>query len=112
MKKIVEKPYTMDIHGNITYTKPPEPEPIKDIPITDTSLDDIGKRIINALDLAVKQLSTLVSGKDVSREVIGALKDCQMMLKDLKKDEKDFLDKLTEEELEALLKKSKSKSKK
>ena len=68
------------------------------------SLDEIGNQIIVGLDIAVRHLLKAIEAGDVSREVIGALKDCQVMLKDLKKDEKDFLAGVSDKELEDMLK--------
>lgn len=74
------------------------PKPVSD---PDLSLDDIGKRVILAVDTATKILLTSIIAGNVDRETIGALKDCQAMLKDLKKDEKDFLASLGDEQLNA-----------
>ena len=98
-------PYTVDSHGNIIYEPPAKLVLVDEVPTPDVSLDDIGKRIITALDRAVKHLTTAVTGGDVSREVIGALKDCSTMVKDMKRDEKDFLSEKTDEQLEEMLKK-------
>lgn len=85
--------------------KPPTVVPTSSTPDPDVSLDDIGKRIIVAMDRATKVLLSKISADDVSRETIGALKDCQIMYKDLRKDEKDLLESLSDEDLEKLIKK-------
>ena len=74
-------------------------------PNENISLDAIGKNIITALDMAVGTILGCIEGGRVDRETVGALKDCQAMLKDLKKDERDFLDSLTDEQLAELGKK-------
>lgn len=77
----------------------------KEVPDPDISLDDIAKRIVTALDRATKELLTQITSGDVSREVIGALKDCEAMHRELAKKEKEFLDSASDEQLEKLLKK-------
>lgn len=69
------------------------------IPSPDISLDELSKRIIIALDRATKTLLVNISAGDVSRDTLGSLKDTFIMIKDLKKEEKEFLDSLTEEQL-------------
>lgn len=86
--------------------EPPKPEPVYAKPQEpDVSLDDIANRIVLALDRATKHLLESVSAGDVSREVIGALKDCEAMHRELAKKEKDFLDNASDEQLEKMLKK-------
>jgi len=75
------------------------------VPDSDISLDDIARRIVKALDRATRNLLDAISTGDISRETIGALKDCEAMHRELSKKEKDFLDKASDEELEKLLKK-------
>jgi len=70
----------------------------------DISLDDIAKRIVLALDRATKQLLTSITAGDVSREVIGSLKDCETMHRELAKKEKEFLENASDEQLQKLLK--------
>jgi len=78
---------------------------VEESPNPDVSLDEIGKRIIIAMDRATRQLLTSISSGDVSREVIGALKDCQSMYKDLRKDEKEILEGMSDEDIEKALSK-------
>lgn len=66
------------------------------------SLDEIGEVIILALARAVKRLTEKIVAHDVSREVIGALKDCESMHRELSKREKEFLANLSDEDLEKL----------
>lgn len=75
------------------------------MPDIDVSLDDIGKRIIVAMDRATKTLLANITAGSVDRDTIGALKDCSVIYKDLRKDEKDLLDSLSDDELERMIKK-------
>jgi hypothetical protein len=84
---------------NGIYTSEPRKAAEPDRPTPNLSLDEIGKLVITALDRAVQHLLKKVTAGEVDRDVVGALKDCSMMLKDLKKDERDFLDSLTDEQL-------------
>jgi hypothetical protein len=93
--------------ANGIFVKTPESpilEPTLKLPNPDVNLDDIAKRIVVALDRATKELLTQISSGDVSREVIGALKDCEAMHRELAKKEKDFLDGASDEQLKNLLK--------
>lgn len=83
------------------------PKPIlpSELPMPDVSLDEVAKRIVLGLERATKHLLDLISAGNVSREVIGALKDCETMHRELAKKEKDFLDSASDEELESLAKK-------
>jgi hypothetical protein len=66
------------------------------------SLDEINEVIVLALARAVKKLAEKVVSGDISREVIGALKDCESMHRELAKKEKDLLAGLSDEDLEKL----------
>lgn len=79
---------------------PEAPVPVKD---PDVSLDDIARRIVLSLDWATRQLLEKVKSGEVGREVIGALKDCETMHRELAKKEKEFLENATDEQLERLL---------
>lgn len=71
------------------------------------SLDEIGDVIIVALGRAVSTLAKkIVNEGNVSRDVIGALKDCESMHRDLSKKEKEFLASLSDEELAKLARES------
>lgn len=85
----------------------PEPKvmPKAQEPTIDVSIDDIGKRIVIALDRATKTLLSNITSGSVDRDTIGALKDCASVLKDLKKEEKDYLSELSDEQLAELIKK-------
>lgn len=69
-----------------------------------TSIDDllyVGLRSISKAMMAVQ--SEINMGGVPSRETVQTLKDLMSMLKDLKKDEKDVLENLTDDQLEQLL---------
>ncbi len=83
----------------VSIPLPQAPMQVAESPNPDVSLDEIGKRIIIAMDRATRQLLTSISNGDVSREVIGALKDCQSMYKDLRKDEKEILESMSDEDI-------------
>lgn len=80
---------------------PPSPPPTEIVP-EPGSLDEIGETIILALSRAVRKLTQKIVGDDVSREVIGALKDCESMHRELYKREKEFLAGLSDEDLAKL----------
>ncbi len=77
-----------------------EPPPVK-IP-EPSSLDEIGEVIILNLARAVKFLGEKILEGDVSREVVGALKDCEGMHRELNKREKEWMAALSDEDLETL----------
>jgi hypothetical protein len=81
----------------IEESPPKEPH----IPIPE-SLDEIGDVITLALARAVRTLAQKIAGDDVSRETIGALKDCESMHRELSKKEKEFLSGLSDEDLKKL----------
>jgi hypothetical protein len=67
------------------------------------TLEEINEVIILALGKAVKKLAEkVIEENDVSREVIGALKDCEGMHRELAKKEKELLAGLSTEDLEKL----------
>lgn len=98
-------PGLKDENGIYVPMVAPKADIMPSAPDPDVSLDDIGKRVIVALDRATKTLLQAITAGSVDRDTIGALKDCSMMLKDLKKDEKDYLESLTDEEIESRLSK-------
>jgi hypothetical protein len=86
---------------------PAPPRKVEQAPVTfqvpePGSLDEIGEVIIIALSRAVKKLTEKIVADDVSREVIGALKDCESMHRELSKKEKEFLANLSDADLETL----------
>jgi len=67
------------------------------------SLDEIGEMIILALARAVKNLLVNIrSMEKVDRDSVGALKDCEVIYRELSKREKEFLANLSDEDLEKL----------
>lgn len=72
---------------------------------TDISIDDLLKSGLQIIRKALKAVSEDVNTGMPSRETIMNLKDLMSMLKDLKKEEKDLLETLSDEQLETMLKK-------
>lgn len=83
---------------NGIYTPPPK----KEVEPTDISIDDLMKVGLQCIRGAMKAVSADIGTGAPARESIMNLKDLLSMLRDLKKDEKDFLNNLTDEELTAL----------
>lgn len=99
MKKIVAG--VKDNNGVYISVRPNE-EPT---PATDVSIDDLLKSGLEAIRVALAVVRAEINMKSFERDTIMNLKDILAMLRELKKDEKDFLSKLTDEELEKLTKK-------
>lgn len=78
---------------------PPTPES------NDISIDDLMKAGLQALRGTMKAIMSDVNTGLPSRETVQNLKDVMSMLKDLKKEEKDFLDQASDEQLEKMSKK-------
>lgn len=76
-------------------------EPVKvESPSTDPdSIDDLLKRGIRVIYNLMRVIEGEVLGGNPDRETIQNLKDIMTMLKDLKKEEKDLLSELSDEEL-------------
>lgn len=66
------------------------------------SLDEINEVIVLSLARAVKHIGQKIVSGDISREIIGALKDCESMHRELAKKEKELLAGLSDEDLEKL----------
>ena len=77
----------------------PAPEP------SDISIDDLMKAGLQAIRGSMKAVMSDVNTGMPSRETIQNLKDLMSMLRDLKKEEKELLDNLSEEEIEKLIRK-------
>lgn len=110
-KKIVDKPYTIDMHGNITYTTTTKPEVVEahEEPMTDVSIDTLLRRGLSTIDRIMKScLAEVKSGETPSRESVMNLKDCMTMLKDLKAQEDALLDTMSDEEIEDYLRAKKN----
>jgi hypothetical protein len=85
--------------------EPGVPKPPASLPLDDVSLDEIAGRIITSLNRASRHLLENITAGSVDRETIGALKDIAAVLKDLRKEEKDILEQLTDEELDKMIRK-------
>ncbi len=102
MKKLVDKAYTMDIHGNIIYPKPPE-KPKKQA-IREVSIDGLLQKGLQTIHLIMRACMDEANPGPCSRESVMNLKDCMGMLKDLKAQEDALLDGMTDEQIEQYLK--------
>ena len=80
-------------------------EPVSQPIITDISIDNLMHRGLRAIYGLMKAIENDINTGAPSRETVQNLKDALTMLKDLKKDEKDLLDSMTDEQLEKLSKK-------
>ncbi len=82
---------------------PKEPELKSSAPeVMDLSIDSMMREVLINIYGILRAIKVDVGTGIPSRESVQNLKDCAMMLKDLKKDEKDFLDSLTDEQLKEL----------
>lgn len=99
MKKIVSIKDSSGIYVKAQEAEPVPPSAISDY---DLSIDDLRKKGLLAIQRMMKYIleQTVLGLPD--RDSVSALKDCMMMLKDLKKDESDTLNSLSEEQLQAL----------
>lgn len=91
-------------------TPPPvakEVEPLPGLDDSEVSLDKMSRRVLRSLEWATRNIEHAMKHGDISRETIGSLKDCQIMIRDLKKEEKDYIDSLTDEQLNELASKNK-----
>lgn len=98
MKKLIGG--QKDEHGLYIQNRPQE-----EVEPTDISIDDLLKAGLQAIRKAMKCVKEDINTGAPSRETIMNLKDLMSMLKDLKKEEREFLDNLTDEQLEQLSKK-------
>lgn len=76
----------------------PAPEP------SDISIDDLMKAGLQAIKGTMKAIMADVNTGMPSRETVMNLKDVMGMLKELKKEERELLDNMTEEQLQEMLK--------
>jgi hypothetical protein len=81
---------------------PPGPAPLPSDVITDISIDSLLNRGLRAIYGLMRAIETDIGTGAPSRETVQNLKDALGMLKDLKKDEKDLLDELSDEQLEKM----------
>lgn len=95
---------TKDVNGiYVPDTKPEQVPPTTQL--SDTSIDDLLQLGLEAIRRAMKAIMVDISTGLPSRETIQNLKDVMSMLKDLKKEEKDFIDQASDEQLEKMSKK-------
>ena len=87
---------TKDENG--IYTPKPKASAV-DADNVDISIDDLLKVSLQIIKKAMKAVSDDVNTGNPSRESIMNLKDLMSILKDLKKEEKEFLSSLSDEEL-------------
>jgi hypothetical protein len=83
----------------VEETKAPEPIP------EDLSIDDLMGRGLKAIYGIMRAITADVATGDPSRFTVMNLKDVMAILQTLKKDEKDLLNKLSDNELEKIAKK-------
>lgn len=74
----------------------------KEIETTDISIDVLLNRGLRAIYGVMRAVETDIGTGVPSRETIMNLKDIMTMLKELKKEEKEFLDSLTDDQLKEL----------
>jgi len=82
-----------------------KPQVKESIDFIDFSIDDLIKRGIRSIYGILKAVESDVGSGSPSREMVQNLKDVMTLLKDLKKEEKEFLENLSDEELQKLVKK-------
>lgn len=92
-----------DENGIYLPIKPPEKMP--GVPEPEKSIDDLLKQGITLIQNAMKHIASQIVAGEVGRETIGSLKDCMIMLHELKKKETEILDTLSDEDIERLVKK-------
>lgn len=90
-----------------SYIQEPKPAPVAvevtsaPVPDPELSIDELLRRGLLTIDRVMKITLMNVSGSGPTRNDVANLKDCMSILQDLKKNEKEILDKMTDEELEA-----------
>jgi hypothetical protein len=72
---------------------------------SDVSIDDLMAKGLKILHSIMMIIEDEVASQQISRDSVMNLKDSMNMLRELKKEEKEFLDSLSEEELNKLAKK-------
>lgn len=83
---------------------PPTPKALQPEDAGDISIDSLLKAGLQNIRGAMRAVTNDIGTGMPSRETIMNLKDLMTMLRDLKKEEQEFLKDLTDEELERLLK--------
>lgn len=104
MRKIVTHDgATGDKDASGAYIKPPPrpvaPEPDSGITLADISIDNLMQTGLESIYLSMRFIKDAAKHAP-TRENIQNLKDLMAMLRDLKKDEKEILSNMTDEELE------------
>ncbi len=94
-----------DANGIYTPATVSPPTPSVDGIDVDISIDDLLKAGLQNIRGAMRSITRDIGTNSFDRETIQNLKDLMGLLKDLKKDEKDLIDNLSDEQLEGLLKK-------
>lgn len=107
MKKIVGG--IKDENGIFVPQKPAQApsEPIfpKQDVVMDLSIDNLLHNGLIAIAAIMRDIRAEITLKGPSRNTVANLKDVMTMLRELKKDEKEILDEISDEDLEKLLKK-------
>jgi hypothetical protein len=100
-RKIILPPQAAkDEHGAyLPPSKPVVPEPEVD----DISIDNLMGKGLLALSRLMKSVLVDITAKTYDRDTVMNLKDAMAMLKDLKKEERELLENLSDEELEKKL---------
>lgn len=80
--------------------EPPAPKP--DTAPPDPNIDSMMKRGLESIDRLMRVIYKDISTGAPSRETVMNLKDCMIMLKDLKEREADLLEEMSDEELKKL----------
>lgn len=91
-------PGVKDDSGAFIKVQPPSAEPV----ITDISLDDIHERQLLILHREVKRLTELSAAALLSKDEGIAFERCVKILREFKKEEREHLDALPDEELDEL----------
>lgn len=108
MKKVVIPPVgAKDVNGAFIKEpgpKLPDPAPAPSIEPTDQSIDSLMARGLTIIDRTLRTvMMNASSDRGPSRNDVMNLKDCMMLLRDLKAEEQDILDKMSPEDLLAVL---------
>lgn len=69
------------------------------------SLDDLLEEGLIQIQRIIEMIAAKTAGRYFDREIVTSLKDCMLLLMDLKKREVELLEAMDEAELQALLKK-------
>lgn len=85
-----------DDTGAFVKVVPPAPEPV----VTDISLDDIHERQLLILHREVKRLTELSASDLLSKDQGIAFERCVKILREFKKEEREHLDSLPDEDLD------------